>query len=129
MKQKSTALEKLVEIAKIKSTETSNKIEGIVTTSIRMQQLYMDKTTPRNRDEEEIVGYRDVVNTIHESYGYIPIRSSYIFQLHEDLNKYSEKAIGGRFKNTQNVIAENHADGIQRVIFTLRNTRAIEEIL
>ncbi len=66
----------------------------------------MDKTTPRNRDEEEIMGYRDVLNTIHESYEYIPIRSYYILQLHRDLYKYSEKAIGGRYKNTQNVIAE-----------------------
>ena len=132
LKQKPAALEKLVEIAKIQSTEASNKIEGIVTTSTRIQQLCMDKTTPRNRDEEEIMGYRDVLNTIHESYEYIPIRSSYILQLHRDLYKYSEKAIGGRFKNTQNVIAENHADGTQRIIFTSlaphETPGAIEEI-
>lgn len=78
LKQKSAALEKLIEIAKVQSTEASNKIEGIVTTSTRIQQLCMDKTTPRNRDEEEIMGYRDVLNTIHENYEYIPIRSSYI---------------------------------------------------
>lgn len=65
LKQKPAALEKLVEIAKIQSTEASNKIEGIVTTSTRLQQLVMEKTTPRNRDEEEIMGYRDVLNTIH----------------------------------------------------------------
>ncbi|MBQ6844714.1 MAG: Fic family protein [Agathobacter sp.] len=132
LKQKPAALEKLVEIAKIQSTEASNKIEGIVTTSTRIQQLYMDKTTPRNRDEEEIMGYRDVLNTIHESYEYIPIRSSYILQLHRDLYKYSEKAIGGRYKNTQNVITENHADGTQRVIFqplaAHETPNAIEEI-
>lgn len=70
----------------------------------------MEKTTPRNRDEEEIMGYRDVLNTIHESYEYIPIRSSYILQLHRDLYQYPQKDIGGRFKNMQNVIAENHLD-------------------
>lgn len=118
LKQKPVALEKLMEIAKVQSTEASNKIEGIVTTSTRIQQLCMDKTTPRNRDEEEIMGYRDVLNTIHENFEYIPIRSSYILQLHRDLYKYSEKTIGCRYKNTQNVIAENHADGSQRVIFT-----------
>lgn len=101
LKQKPAALDKLMEIAKIQSTEASNKIEGIVTTSTRVQQLCMEKTTPRNRDEEEIMGYRDVLNTIHESYEYIPIRSSYILQLHRDLYKYSEKAIAGRYKNTQ----------------------------
>ena len=118
LKQKPVALEKLMEIAKVQSTEASNKIEGIVTTSTRIQQLCMDKTTPRNRDEEEIMGYRDVLNTIHENFEYIPIRSSYILQLHRDLYKYSEKTIGDRYKNTQNVIAENHADGSRRVIFT-----------
>ena len=64
------------------------------------------KTTPRNRDEEEILGYRDVLNTIHESYEYIPINSNYILQLHRELYKYSEKGIGGRYKNTQNSIVE-----------------------
>ena len=118
LKQKPAALDKLVEIAKIQSTEASNKIEGIVTTSTRMQQLCRDKTTPRNRDEEEIMGYRDVLNTIHESYEYIPIRASYILQLHRDLYKYSGKDIGGRFKNTQNIIAETKADGTQVVRFT-----------
>ena len=118
LKQKPAALDKLVEIAKIQSTEASNKIEGIVTTSTRMQQLCRDKTTPRNRDEEEIMGYRDVLNTIHESYEYIPIRASYILQLHRDLYKYSGKDIGGRFKNTQYIIAETKADGTQVVRFT-----------
>lgn len=117
LKQKPAALDKLIEIAKIQSTEASNKIEGIVTTSTRIQQLCMDKTTPKNRDEEEIMGYRDVLNTIHESYEYIPIRSSYILQLQRDLYKYSEKSIGGRYKNTQNVIAETAPDGTQTVRF------------
>lgn len=118
LKQKPATLDKLIEIAKIQSTEASNKIEGIVTTSTRVQQLCNEKTTPKNRDEEEILGYRDVLNTIHENFEYIPIRSSYILQLHRDLYQYSDKLIGGRFKNTQNVIAETHADGSQTVRFT-----------
>lgn len=117
LKQKPAVLDKLTEVAKIQSTEASNKIEGIVTTSTRIQQLCSEKTTPRNRDEEEIMGYRDVLNTIHESYEYIPIRASYILQLHRDLYKYSEKSIGGRFKSTQNFIAETDADGNQSVRF------------
>jgi len=117
LRQKPAVLDKLVEVAKIQSTEASNKIEGIVTTSTRVKQLYLEKTVPRNRDEEEIMGYRDVLNTIHESYEYIPLRSSYILQLHRDLYKYSEKSIGGRFKNTQNFIAETQPDGNQTVRF------------
>ena len=117
-RQKPVELERLIEIARVQSTEASNKIEGIVTTSTRIKQLMNEKTTPKSRDESEIVGYRDVLNTIHESYEYIPIRASYILQLHRDLYKYSGKDIGGRFKNTQNIIAETKADGTQVVRFT-----------
>lgn len=115
--QKPAVLDKLVEVAKIQSTEASNKIEGIVTTSTRIKELYQEKTTPKNRDEQEITGYRDVLNTIHENYEYIPLTTNYILQLHRDLYKYSEKAIGGRFKNTQNYISETYPDGTKKVRF------------
>lgn len=118
LKQKPAVLDKLVDIAKVQSTEASNKIEGIITTNTRVQQLCQEKTTPRNRDEEEIMGYRDVLNTIYESYEYIPVRSSYILQLHRDLYKYSERGIGGRFKSTQNYITATYPDGTQKVLFT-----------
>lgn len=108
MTRKPAVLDKSVEIAKIQSVEDSNKIEGIVTTAVRIKALMNQKTTPRNRDEEEILGYRDVLNTIHESYEYIPISSNYILQLHKELFKYSEKGIGGRYKNTQNSIVEGY---------------------
>ena len=94
LKQKPATLEKLVDIAKIQSTEASNKIEGIVTTATRIKQLCDQKTTPRNRDEEEISGYRDALALIHESYEYIPIKSSYILQLHQVLYRYSQRGIG-----------------------------------
>lgn len=117
LRQKPAVLEKLTEAAKIQSTEASNRIEGIVTTNTRIKELYREKTTPKNRDEQEIAGYRDVLNTIHENYEYIPLTSNYIFQLQRDLYKYSEKSIGGRFKNTQNYIAETYSDGTQKVRF------------
>lgn len=117
LKQKKATLDKLIEIAKIQSTEASNKIEGIVTTSSRMGQLCKNKTTPKNRDEEEIMGYRDVLNTIHESYEYIPIKATYILQLHRDLYKYSAKEIGGRYKVSDNVIEETREDGTKIVRF------------
>ena len=101
LRQKPEKLDKLVELAKIQSTEASNELEGIRTTNTRLKQLVADKTTPKNRDEEEIMGYRDVLNTIHESYEYIPIRANYILQLHRDLYQYSEKSIGGSFKILQ----------------------------
>ena len=117
LKQKTATLNKLVEIAKIQSTEASNKIEGIVTTATRIKQLCDQKTTPRTRDEEEISGYRDALSLIHESYDYIPLKSSYILQLHQVLYRYSQRGIGGRYRNTQNYIAEVTENGEQIVRF------------
>ena len=118
LKQKHAVLDHLAEVAIIQSTESSNKIEGIVTTNTRIKELVAEKTTPRNRDEKEIAGYRDVLALIHERFEYIPIRSSVILQLHRDLYKYSGMDIGGRFKNTQNYISATTADGKQYVLFT-----------
>ena len=85
LKQRPEELEKLVEIAKVQSTESSNAIEGIVTTNTRIRQIVVDKTTPKNRDEQEIAGYRDVLSIIHESFDAIPITPNYILQLHKIL--------------------------------------------
>ena len=117
LKQKAQELNRLIDIAKIQSTENSNKIEGIMTTSTRMNQLLNEKTVPKNRDESEILGYRDVLNTIHENYKYIPIRPNYILQLHRDLYKYSSMN-GGKFKSVQNYINMKTSDGSEYVLFT-----------
>ena len=114
---KPATLEQLLEIAKIQSTEASNRIEGIITTGERLKQLVRDKTMPRSRSEKEIAGYRDVLSTIHESYDYIPPRPSLILQLHRDLYKFSGKTIGGSYKSSDNVIAEEHSDGTRTVRF------------
>jgi Fic family protein len=111
------ALSELLEIAKIQSTEASNRIEGIITTDDRLKKIVLDKTTPKGRSEREIAGYRDVLNTIHENYDFIPIRPNMILQLHRDLYKYSNLAIGGSFKNSDNIIAEELPDGTKRVRF------------
>lgn len=74
-RQKPMELKRLIEIARIQSTESSNRIEGIVTTNPRLKQLMDDKTTPRNRDEEEILGYRNVLALVHEDYNAIPAGS------------------------------------------------------
>ena len=93
LKQRPDELEKLVEIAKIQSTEASNAIEGIITTNTRIKQLVEEKTTPKNRDEEEIAGYRDVLNIIHESFDVIPISKNYILQLHKILYSHMNNPI------------------------------------
>ncbi len=116
--QKPAVLDKLVEIAKVQSTESSNEIEGIRTTTGRLKQLVTDKTTPKNRDEEEIAGYRYVLDIIHENYDLIPITSNYILQLHRDLYRFTNLSMGGRFKNGQNQIVAREEDGSERVLFT-----------
>lgn len=130
--QKPAVLERLVEIARVQSTEASNKIEGIVTTNARVKQLCEEKTAPRNRDEEEISGYRDALGAIHESYEYIPLTANYILQLHQMLYRYSGRGIGGRFKNVQNYISETMADGTSFVRFTplepYETPRAVEAL-
>ena len=113
----SDTLTQLVEIAKIQSTEASNKIEGIYTSDKRLKKIVLDKTTPRTRNEQEIAGYRDVLATIHESYEYIPLRPSMILQLHRDLYKFSGMSIGGSYKNADNVIAETDAQGNRFIRF------------
>ena len=118
IRQKPIELDRLVDIAKIQSTEASNKIEGIVTTQPRLKQLMADKTSPRNRDENEIMGYRDVLNTIHESYEYIHILPSYILQMHRDLMRRAGLSFGGHFKNVQNYINEMREDGTMITRFT-----------
>ena len=85
LKQRPEELEKLVEIAKVQSTKASNAIEGIVTTNTRLRQLVKQKTTSKNRSEQEIAGYSDVLSTIHESFDAIPITQNYILQLYKIL--------------------------------------------
>lgn len=110
-------LNELVEIAKVQSTEASNRIEGISTAEDRLKNLVQAKTTPRNRDESEIAGYRDVLNTIHENYDYIPINTNYLLQLHRDLYKFLGNVDGGIFKTSDNIVQETDADGNERIRF------------
>ena len=111
------ALVGLLEIAKLQSTEASNRIEGIITTEDRLKKLVREKITPINRSEKEIAGYRDVLATIHESYEYITPRPNNILQLHRDLYSFSSSSAGGAYKNSDNVIAETGTDGKSRARF------------
>ncbi len=118
LKQRPDELEKLVEIAKVQSTEASNAIEGIVTTSTRIRQLVEEKTTPRNRDEQEIAGYRDALNVIHENFDVIPIARNYILQLHKIMYSHMNNPMAGQTKNVQNYISATYPDGHTEILFT-----------
>jgi Fic family protein len=117
LRQKPVELERLIKIAKIQSTEASNRIEGIITTGSRLKQLVADKTTPKNRDEEEILGYRNVLNLVHENYDMIPVRSNYILQMHRDLLKFTNYSYGGQFKTTPNEIDMMLENGEKVILF------------
>lgn len=101
----------LVEVAKIQSTGASNRIENISTSDKRLRELMIDKTDPRNRNEREIAGYRYVLDEIHESHDDIPITPNVILQLHRDLYRFSGDSHGGKWKDSDNMIAERTAEG------------------
>lgn len=117
LKQRPEKLDKLVEIAKVQSTEASNAIEGIVTTSTRVRQLVEEKTTPKNRIEKEISGYRDVLKLIHENFEVLPVTRNYILQLHKILYSYANNPMAGQTKNVQNYIRAAHPDGLVETLF------------
>jgi Fic family protein len=129
---KADTLTQLMEVAKIQSTEASNRIEGIHTSDERLKKIVRDKTMPHNRNEQEIAGYRDVLATIHESHDYIPPKPSMLLQLHRDLYKYSGLGFGGQYKNSDNIIAEEDEQGNQAVRFqplpAWETPQAIEEL-
>lgn len=125
-------LKTLLEVALIQSTGASNRIEGIFTSDKRLEELVSQKAEPRNRSEQEIAGYREVLATIHESYEYINPRPNIILQLHRDLYSYSQGAAGGCYKNSDNVIAETNAEGHQKARFVpvpaFQTSEAMEEL-
>ena len=129
---KKDTLETLLKVAKIQSTSSSNKIEGIYTTDKRINEIVNQKLEPKNRNEEEIAGYRDVLTLIHENYNFIDINQNTILQLHRDLYKYTGYSYGGKFKNSQNYIEEENEKGEKKIRFTplspVETPIAIEEL-
>jgi Fic family protein len=110
-------LSALRDAAVIESTESSNRIEGVVAPHHRVEALVLKKATPRNRSEQEIAGYRDALNLIHESGREMALSVNVILQLHTILYRY-HPGPGGRWKMTQNEIVERDAAGtVRRVRF------------
>lgn len=126
------ALDTLLEQAKYASTEASNRIEGIATTLARLREIMRGSAAPRNRDEEEIAGYRDVLGLIHEQHDYIDVRPSVILQLHRDLMRHTGLAFGGAWKDADNQIVERLPDGTMSLRFrptpAVATPDAVEEL-
>jgi len=115
-KQSPEILNTLQEIAEIQSTESSNRIEGIKVSNQKLKEIMGQKTTPRDRSEAEVSGYRDVLADIHAAAIHIPVKPQVILQLHRDMYKYLPQA-GGSWKASDNVIEEKHPDGTKRIRF------------
>lgn len=88
-------LEALMEVDRVQSTAASNRIEGISTTGARMRELMSQRTVPRNRDEQEISGYRDALSVIHENHDFMPVTPNVLLQLHRDLYSRQPQGEGG----------------------------------
>lgn len=110
-------LENLRQVAIIQSVESSNRIEGVVIADHkRLKELVQEKSTPQDRSEGEIAGYRDVLNTIHANYEHVPFTEKVVLQLHRDLMKYSDTE-GGKWKVSNNEIEEVRPDGTRFIRF------------
>lgn len=122
--QRPEALESLKQVAIIESSESSNRIEGVVAPRDRIEALVLRPTEPKDRSEQEIAGYRDALAMIHDSHPHMPFTVNVLLQLHGTLYRY-HPGQGGRFKAADNEIVERTADGSQaRVRF--RPTSAVE---
>ena len=116
-KQRPELLESLKQAAIIESSESSNRLEGVTAPHDRIEALVLKSTTPKNRSEQEIAGYRDALNLIHESAADMPFSVNVILQLHTMLYRYLPQP-GGYWKSTQNEIVERNPDGtVRRVLF------------
>src|SRR5437762_4698459 len=114
--QSPQVLQALRESAVIQSTESSNRIEGVVAPPQRIRDLVAKRTEPANRSEQEIAGYRDVLNTIHTNFADMQITSNLVLQLHRDLFQFVPGG-GGRWKSADNDITETRPDGTTVVRF------------
>ena len=103
-------------IAKVESAESSNRIEGIEAPRKRIRSITLEHTTPRDRSEQEIAGYRDALELVHESALEMVISPSVIRQLHTMMYRYLPQP-GGSWKQVDNEIVERGADGSWSVRF------------
>ena len=115
-RQSPEVLETLQQAAVIESTESSNRIEGVEAPHERIEALAEGRVKPRNRSEQEIAGYREVLGTIHLYHDSMPFTPNLVLQLHRDLFRY-DPGRGGRWKSVDNTITERGADGVLRERF------------
>jgi Fic family protein len=107
----------LKKVATIESIGSSTRIEGSKLTNREVEALLgnIEIQSFSSRDEQEVVGYGKVMETIFQSFNEIPITENHIKQLHRDLLKYSEKDSRhrGNYKTSSNSVAAFDEEGKQ----------------
>jgi len=114
--QSPEVLKNLQRVAEIESTESSNRIEGITAPKERIEAIVLKQTTPKNRSEQEVAGYRDALELIHGSSQHMEFSTNVVLQLHSMINRYLPNP-GGKWKPSDNEIIEKHPDGTKRIRF------------
>lgn len=114
--QSPETLADLKQVAVVESTESSNRLEGVVVAPSRLKSLVIRNAMPKSRSEQEVAGYRDALALIHESARDMPFKGNIVLQLHSMLYRYMPQP-GGRWKATNNDIVERHPDGSTRLRF------------
>lgn len=124
-------LNNLKEVATIQSIESSNRIEGITAPHHRIVELIKEKTSPKNRHEEEVLGYRYALNLIHQNNKVMPFSTNLILQMHQEIYRYTSKK-AGCWKLSDNLIEEEKEDGSKSVRFVplaaFLTPKAMEEL-
>lgn len=110
-------LEALREVARVESTESSNRIEGIEVPRAQLEKIVLHNAAPRNRSEQKIAGYRDALGMIHDSAPHMPLSPRLVLQIHQTIHRYLPGE-GGQWKSADNEISELLPDGQRRIRFT-----------
>ena len=108
-------LRALRHIATIESIGSSTRIEGSKLTDREVERLLANLEIKRftSRDEQEVAGYAEVMETVFQSWADIPLTENHIKQLHRDLLRYSDKdeRHRGGYKTLRNDVGAFDADG------------------
>jgi len=125
-----TELEK---IAIVQSVKESNAIEGIITSDERINEIVNRSSAPLNHNEEEIAGYRDVLNLIHKNHENLNISEDNLLSFHEMLLRAAKPNVAGKYKVDDNVIMEIKPDGTRSIRFkpvpAIETPKAMEQLI
>ncbi len=107
----------LTKISIVQSIISSNAIEGIVTTDERIKDLLNGSVSPINHNENEILGYKDVIDLIHHNYDEYDFTEEQILAFHQLLLSYERPSYAGKYKTSDNVILEISKNGTRSIRF------------